>query len=80
LSHSISLFFVMDFFPHRVFWTIHPGWLWTLILLISASWVVKITGVSHRRLARQLFLIVFIYYVDLLILQSDVTIWVNICL
>jgi hypothetical protein len=24
------------------------GWLWTTILLISASWVVRITGVSHQ--------------------------------
>jgi hypothetical protein len=23
------------------------GWLWTVILLMSASWVAKITGVSH---------------------------------
>jgi hypothetical protein len=23
------------------------GWLWTVILLISASWVARITGVSH---------------------------------
>jgi hypothetical protein len=23
------------------------GWLWTLVLLISAPWVAKITGVSH---------------------------------
>jgi hypothetical protein len=28
---------------------IFPGWLWTMILLISASWVARITGVSHRR-------------------------------
>jgi hypothetical protein len=27
------------------------GWLWTAILLISASPVARITGVSHRRLA-----------------------------
>jgi hypothetical protein len=35
-----------------IFWdtlsqTICPGWLWTTILLISASWVARITGVSH---------------------------------
>jgi hypothetical protein len=28
------------------------GWLQTMILLISASWVAKITGVSHRHPAR----------------------------
>jgi hypothetical protein len=31
--------------------TICLGWLWTVILLISASWVVRITGMSHWRLA-----------------------------
>jgi hypothetical protein len=39
-------------FLWRVFWdrvsqTFCPGWLWTLVLLISASWVAGITGVSH---------------------------------
>jgi hypothetical protein len=38
-------FFVIDFFPDRVSWTIYPGWLW--LLLISASWVAKITDVNH---------------------------------
>jgi hypothetical protein len=38
-------------FQDRLFWTVCPGCLWTIILLISASWVAKITGVSHRRLA-----------------------------
>jgi TRAP-type C4-dicarboxylate transport system permease large subunit len=28
-----------------------PGWLWTLILLISVFCVARITGVSHRHLA-----------------------------
>jgi hypothetical protein len=37
----------------RVFWemvsgTICPGWLWTMIFLISASQVARITGVSYR--------------------------------
>jgi hypothetical protein len=40
-----------DFFWDRVLQTICPDWLWTSILLISASWVARITGVSHRRLA-----------------------------
>jgi hypothetical protein len=40
----------------RVFWdgshgTICPGCLWTTVLLVSASWVTRITGVSHRYLA-----------------------------
>jgi hypothetical protein len=28
-------------------WTICLGWLWTSILLISASWIARITGVRH---------------------------------
>jgi hypothetical protein len=35
------------FFWDRVSWTVCLGWLGTLILLISASWVARITGVSH---------------------------------
>jgi hypothetical protein len=35
------------FFQDRVSRTICPCWLWTMILLISASWVVRITGMSH---------------------------------
>jgi hypothetical protein len=34
-------------FQVRVSWTICPGWLWTSILLISAAWVPRITGVSY---------------------------------
>jgi hypothetical protein len=30
-------------------WAICPGWLWTMILLISASWVARIVGMSHWR-------------------------------
>jgi hypothetical protein len=41
-------FFVMGFFWDRVFWTICLVWLWTVILLISASWLARITGVSHQ--------------------------------
>jgi hypothetical protein len=29
--------------------TICLGWFWTVILLISASWVARITGLSHQR-------------------------------
>jgi hypothetical protein len=36
--------------------TICPGWLQTAILLISASWVARIRGISHQRPA-QLFLL-----------------------
>jgi hypothetical protein len=48
--HQPYFFF---FFWWRVFWdrvsqTICPGWLWTVVLLISASWVARITGVRHQ--------------------------------
>jgi hypothetical protein len=39
------------FFQDKVSLSICPGWLWTVILLISASWVATITGMSHRHLA-----------------------------
>jgi hypothetical protein len=29
-------------------WTVCPGWLWTTILLISVSWIARITGMSHQ--------------------------------
>jgi hypothetical protein len=34
-------------FQDRVSQTIFPGWLQTVIFLISVSWVARITGVSH---------------------------------
>jgi hypothetical protein len=43
------------FFQERVSWTICPGWLRTTILLISASWVARITGVSHQHPAIFIF-------------------------
>jgi hypothetical protein len=48
LSHPTN-----PFFDRSHAW----GWLWTLILLISVSWVVRITGVIHWHLAA-LFLVV----------------------
>jgi hypothetical protein len=38
-------------FQDRVSWTICSDWLWTAILLISASWAARITDVSHWHLA-----------------------------
>jgi hypothetical protein len=35
------------FFWDRVSWTICLGWLQTAILLISISWIARITGMSH---------------------------------
>jgi hypothetical protein len=42
-----AFFLCVEYFRARVSWTICLGWLWTLILLISTSWVARITGVSH---------------------------------
>jgi hypothetical protein len=47
LSHSSSLFSV-GYFWDRFLWTISPGWLRTVILLTSASWVARITSVSYQ--------------------------------
>jgi hypothetical protein len=45
---------VMSFFQARISW---PGWLWTTVFLVSASWVARITSVSNPYLARFLFFI-----------------------
>jgi hypothetical protein len=50
-----ALFFCEGFFEIRSHGTICPGCLWTSILLISASWVGRITGVSHQCLACLIF-------------------------
>jgi hypothetical protein len=47
LSHS-SVLFCVGFFWDRVSWTICPGWFQTTMLLISASWVARIIGMSHQ--------------------------------
>jgi hypothetical protein len=46
-----SPFFCHECFRDRVLQTICLGLFWTLILLISAFWVARITGVSHQALA-----------------------------
>jgi hypothetical protein len=43
-------------FWDRVSQTICPGWLRTTILLISAYWVARITGMSHWHLASNILL------------------------
>jgi hypothetical protein len=48
-SHFISPFFWW-FFQDRVSQTICLAWLGTVILLISASWIARITGMSHQHL------------------------------
>jgi hypothetical protein len=54
LSHSPALY-VLGYFRDRVLQTICPGWIWTMILMISASWVARITGVSLQCQALLLF-------------------------
>jgi hypothetical protein len=39
--------FCVGYFPDGASWTICPGWLQTMILLISASQVARIAGMSH---------------------------------
>jgi hypothetical protein len=48
-------FLVMDFFLDRVLQTICPSWLWTMILLISVSWVSRSISVSHQHLDPSFF-------------------------
>jgi hypothetical protein len=55
LSHSASPYFVIFFFGDRGSWTICLGWFQTVILLISASWVARITGVSCSVVSYQTF-------------------------
>jgi hypothetical protein len=43
-------------FQDRVSWTICPGWLWSAILIISATWIARITDVSHQCPASWVFL------------------------
>jgi hypothetical protein len=50
----LSFFFF--FFWDRVLQTTCPGWFWTAILLIFASWVARNTDVSHRCPAQSILL------------------------
>jgi hypothetical protein len=43
--------FCSVYFGDGVSWTVCMGWPWTMILLISASQVARITCMSHRCLA-----------------------------
>jgi hypothetical protein len=60
LERLCQLFSCDGFFWDRVLQTICPGWLWATILLVSASWVARITGVSHRCPALFFFFSVFV--------------------
>jgi hypothetical protein len=46
--HSTTWGTPQPFFWDRVSWTICPGCLQTVILLICASWVARMTGMSHQ--------------------------------
>jgi hypothetical protein len=50
LSHSTSHCW-KGFFKIESSWIVCPGWPWTVIVLISASWVARITGLRHSYLA-----------------------------
>jgi hypothetical protein len=54
--------FVLDFFQYRVKQTICTGWLWTTILLITASWVARIIAVSHQHPALMVLLFIYVYF------------------
>jgi hypothetical protein len=51
-SHSTSPFFVMGIFEIGSCELFAQGWLPTVILQMSASWVARITGVSYQHPAR----------------------------
>jgi hypothetical protein len=56
---TLPTLFCDGFFWDRVSRTICQGWLWTMILQISASWVARIIGVSHQCLA---YLFIYLLY------------------
>jgi hypothetical protein len=48
-SNTLPALFCVGCFQDRFSQTIYPSWPWTEILLISASSVTRITGLSHKR-------------------------------
>jgi hypothetical protein len=59
--------FCDGFFPGKFLWTVCPSWLQIAILLISASWVGKIKGVSHQHQAWTLYINVFLIFFFIII-------------
>jgi hypothetical protein len=51
LSHNPSPFLVLGIFEIGSCELFAQDWLWTLILLISASWVARLTGISYWDIA-----------------------------
>jgi hypothetical protein len=58
LSHSTSPLLGWVF-SERVLGTVCPGWLQNMLFLISASWVVRITGMSHWCMACCMIFLMF---------------------
>jgi hypothetical protein len=57
-ASPLIILFCDGFFWDRVSWTIYLDWLRTVILLISASWVARITDMNHWCLA--IFIFIFL--------------------
>jgi hypothetical protein len=66
LETHIQYILLWLFWRWGVSQTTCPGWPWTLILLISASQVARITGVSHQCLAQ------FTFYACVTLLKNEI--------
>jgi hypothetical protein len=65
------------FFCDKVWQTVCLDWLWTVILLISASWVARITGVSHQHSAlTAIFISKYINYSER---HTNISNWLYTC-
>jgi hypothetical protein len=56
---GLQLELCVGYFQDRVLWTLCLDWPWTSILLISASWEAKMTGLTHWRPASLFYLFIF---------------------
>jgi hypothetical protein len=54
-SVTLTTLLLWRVFQDRVSQTLCPDWLWTAILLISATWIARIIGMSHRCPTRKKF-------------------------
>jgi hypothetical protein len=52
---TLPALFCTTYFWDKVSWTIGPGWLWTEILLMFASWVCRIIDVSNGQPVQKIF-------------------------
>jgi hypothetical protein len=69
----------VGYFQDRFSWTICTDWLWTMILLICASWAARITGVNHQCLAYSNSRQYFKGEKRRLILTINVCFWYTLC-